>query len=153
VRRPFAAMHVSFVTPSTPRRAGGAGALRVRAPVEEGDEVPLEPHSCSDGVRGVFADFVLVELDAQRFKAEVRLNNEVLADSIERGQLRQTIMQLMAEAIALDVDEVIIQGDTTGTDSFLAKPNGILKMSRLGLERGRRRCATKEAVGAGPSYG
>jgi hypothetical protein len=37
-----------------------------------------------------------VELDAQLFKAEVRLNNEVLEDSIERGQLRQTIMQLLA---------------------------------------------------------
>src|SRR5512142_496532 len=40
-------------------------------------------------------DLSQVELDAQLFKAEVRLNNEVLEDSIERGQLRQTIMQLM----------------------------------------------------------
>lgn len=70
-----------------------------------------------------------VELDAQLFKAEVRLNNEVLEDSIERGQLRQTIMQLMAEAIARDVDEVIIQGDTTSPDPFLAKLDGILKQS------------------------
>ncbi|HVY61525.1 MAG TPA: phage major capsid protein [Planctomycetota bacterium] len=70
-----------------------------------------------------------VELDAQLFKAEVRLNNEVLEDSIERGQLRQTIMQLMAEAIARDVDEVIIQGDTTSADPFLAKLDGILKQS------------------------
>jgi HK97 family phage major capsid protein len=70
-----------------------------------------------------------VELDAQLFKAEVRLNNEVLEDSIERGQLRQTIMQLMAEAIARDVDEVIIQGDKTSTDPFLAKLDGILKQS------------------------
>lgn len=70
-----------------------------------------------------------VELDAQLFKAEVRLNNEVLEDSIERGQLRQTIMQLMAEAIARDVDEVVIQGDTTSADPFLAKLNGILKQA------------------------
>ncbi len=70
-----------------------------------------------------------VELDAQLFKAEVRLNNEVLEDSIERGQLRQTIMQLMAEAIARDVDEVIIQGDKTSPDPFLAKLDGILKQA------------------------
>ena len=70
-----------------------------------------------------------VELDAQLFKAEVRLNNEVLEDSIERGQLRQTIMQMMAEAIARDVDEVVIQGDTTSGDPFLAKLNGILKQA------------------------
>lgn len=74
-------------------------------------------------------DLSQVELDAQLFKAEVRLNNEVLEDSIERGQLRQTIMQLMAEAISRDIDEVIIRGDTASTDPFLAKLNGILKQS------------------------
>ena len=74
-------------------------------------------------------DLGKVELDAQLFKAEVRLNNEVLEDSIERGQLRQTIMQLMAEAIARDVDEVIIQGDKTSADPFLAQLNGILKQA------------------------
>ena len=74
-------------------------------------------------------DLSQVELDAQLFKAEVRLNNEVLEDSIERGQLRQTIMQLMAEAISRDIDEVIVRGDTASTDPFLAKLNGILKQS------------------------
>lgn len=70
-----------------------------------------------------------VELDAQLFKAEVRLNNEVLEDSIERGQLRQTIMQLMAERIATDMDEVIVQGDSTSSDPFLAQFDGILKQA------------------------
>lgn len=74
-------------------------------------------------------DLSQVELDAQLFKAEVRLNNEVLEDSIERGQLRQTIMQLMAEAISRDIDEVIIRGDTASPDQFLAKLNGILKQT------------------------
>ena len=66
-----------------------------------------------------------VELDAQLFKAEVRLNNEVVEDSIERGQLKQTIMQLMAEQIAVDIDEILVQGDTTSTDPFLAKFDGL----------------------------
>ncbi len=74
-------------------------------------------------------DLGLVELDAQLFKAEVRLNNEVLEDSIERAQLRQTIMQLMAEAIARDMDDVIVSGDTTSADPFYAKLDGILKQS------------------------
>src|SRR5512138_389471 len=75
-------------------------------------------------------DLSHVELDAQLFKAEVRLNNEVLEDSIERGQLRQTIMQLMAEAIARDVDEVVIQGERGSADPFLAKLDGILTQAR-----------------------
>ena len=74
-------------------------------------------------------DLSHVELDAQLFKAEVRLNNEVLEDSIERGQLRQTIMQMMAEAISRDMDEVIIRGDKTSADTFLAKLDGILKQA------------------------
>lgn len=68
-----------------------------------------------------------VELDAQLFKAEIRLNNEVIEDSIERGQLRQTIMQLMAEQIAVDMDEIIVQGDTASADPFLAKLDGLYK--------------------------
>lgn len=74
-------------------------------------------------------DLSKVELDAQLFKAEVRLDNEVLEDSIERGQLRQTIMELMGEAIARDMDEVVIQGDTASGDPFLAKFDGMLKQA------------------------
>lgn len=72
-------------------------------------------------------DLSQVELDAQLMKAEVRLNNEVLEDSIERGQLRQTIMQLMAERIATDLDELLVQGDTASGDTFLALFDGLLK--------------------------
>jgi len=74
-------------------------------------------------------DLSQTELDAQLFKAEVRLDNEVLEDSIEGGTLRQTIMTLMGEAISRDMDEIIIQGDTTSADTFLAKFDGILKQA------------------------
>jgi Phage capsid family len=66
-----------------------------------------------------------VELNAALFKAEVRLPNEVLEDNIERDQLKQTIMQLMGEAISRDMDEVIVQGDPSSSDPFLANlPSG-----------------------------
>lgn len=68
-----------------------------------------------------------VELDSQLFKAEVRLNNEVLEDSIERAELRQTIMQILGDAIARDMEEVALQGDTASADPFLAKFDGVLK--------------------------
>lgn len=77
-------------------------------------------------------DLGKVELDAKLFKAEVRLNNEVLEDSIERGELRNTIMTTMGEAISRDWEEVIIQGDTAG--GFAANDprsvlDGILKQA------------------------
>ncbi len=74
-------------------------------------------------------DLEKVELNAQLFKAEVRLNNEVLEDSIERQQLRQTVMAILGEAIARDMDEVLILGDTTSGDPFLAKFDGIVKQA------------------------
>lgn len=74
-------------------------------------------------------DLEKVELEAKLFKAEVRLNNEVLEDSIERSSLRGTIMTLLAERISLDMDEVVIKGDTTSGDAFLAKFDGIIKQA------------------------
>lgn len=67
-----------------------------------------------------------VELDAELFKAEVNINNEVLEDSIERGELRQTIMQLLAEKLSTDMEEVLINGDTGSADPDLAVLDGIL---------------------------
>lgn len=74
-------------------------------------------------------DLSSVELDAQLFKAEVRLSDEVLEDSIERGELRQTIMEMMAEAISRDMEEILINGDTVSADPFLAVMDGILKQA------------------------
>lgn len=71
-------------------------------------------------------DLSKVELDAQLFKAEVRLNDEVLEDNIERANLKNTIMQMMAEAISRDMDEIIVNGDTGSADNFLAKFDGML---------------------------
>src|SRR5262245_52696060 len=74
-------------------------------------------------------DLSEVELDAKLYKAEVRMSDEVLEDSIERGELRQTIMEMMADAIARDMEEVAINGDTASPDPFLATMNGLLKQA------------------------
>lgn len=65
-------------------------------------------------------DLTNVELDTALYKAEVRLPNEVLEDNIERDQLKNTIMQLMAEAISRDMDEAVVQSNPTSQDPFLA---------------------------------
>ena len=74
-------------------------------------------------------DLSSVELDAKLFKAEVRLSDETLEDSIERGELRQTIMEMMAEAIARDMEEVLVNGDTASADAFLAVMDVVLKQA------------------------
>jgi hypothetical protein len=78
-------------------------------------------------------DLTKVELDAKEVKAEVHLNNSVLEDSIERDELRQTIMTLMGEAISRDLDELFVQGDTTSADPYLALLDGMLKAATSNL--------------------
>lgn len=74
-------------------------------------------------------DTTKVELDAKLFKAEVRLNNEVLEDSIERGNLRNTVMQLMTQAVSRDMEDQMINGDTADADPFFSQFDGILKQA------------------------
>lgn len=70
-----------------------------------------------------------VEHDAKLFKAEINISTEALEDNIEGDALRNTIMTILGEAIARDMDEVIINGDTASSDSFLAQFDGILKLA------------------------
>lgn len=74
-------------------------------------------------------DLSEVELDAKLFKAEVRLNNEVLEDSIEQGNLRNTVMQEMAKAVSRDMEDVVINGDTASGDALLAVLDGLIKQA------------------------
>jgi hypothetical protein len=75
-------------------------------------------------------DLSFLELDAQLFKAEVYLSDEVLEDNIERGEFRQTILEMIAEAAGRDMEEVIINGDTASADPFLATLDGLVKQSK-----------------------
>lgn len=74
-------------------------------------------------------DIDSVQLEAKAFKGEVRLYDQVLEDNIEEGMLRQTIMQLLADAVARDTEDVVINGDVTSTDPTLAQLDGILKQA------------------------
>lgn len=74
-----------------------------------------------------------VELDAKLFKAEVRLSNEVLEDSIERNSLKQTVMQLMAERLSTDMDDTIVNSDTASATPRLAQFDGLLKQATTNI--------------------
>lgn len=72
--------------------------------------------------------------------AEVRLPYDVLEDNIESagaannenantgpGGLRNTIIEMIAERAALDMEELALNGDTASGDAYLALQNGYLK--------------------------
>ena len=58
--------------------------------------------------------------------AEVHIPYDVLEDNIERENFEETIMDLIAERASLDLEELIILGDDTSGDSYLAMFDGML---------------------------
>jgi hypothetical protein len=82
-----------------------------------------------------------IELNTKEVIAEVRLPYDVIEDNIERGNvgamtdaggtptsggLRDTIMTLIAERAALDLEELSILGDSLSGDPYLALHDGWL---------------------------
>ena len=68
-------------------------------------------------------------LQTKEVIAEVRLPYEVIEDNIERGGLENTILDLIAERAALDLEELVINGDTGSSDAFLALTDGVLALA------------------------
>ena len=70
-----------------------------------------------------------VTLTTKEIIAEVPIPYDVLEDNIERGSLEDTIMDLITERAARDLEELIVLGDTGSADSYLALFNGVLKLA------------------------
>ncbi len=103
----------------------GSSVLRAGAeatPVAEADRAEL--------------DLSKITLNVKTFRAEVNLNDHVLEDNIERGSLTRTVMQLLAERIGLDIEDVVINSDTTSGTPLLAQFDGILKQATTNVVAG-----------------
>jgi hypothetical protein len=74
-------------------------------------------------------DLGLIELSTKEIIAEVWIPYDVLEDNIERGNLEDTIMQLITRRAALDLEELILTGDTASGDPYLALMDGIIKQT------------------------
>lgn len=73
--------------------------------------------------------FGMLELDTVEIMAEVHLPYEVLEDNIERGGLEDTIMSMITERAAIDLEELIIMGDTGSNDEYLKLVDGVLLLA------------------------
>jgi HK97 family phage major capsid protein len=113
------------------------GVTPMRGPKERRDKTRFGSRVLKPGVESQALpvaqrskpDLSFVELDAKLFKAEARLSEEVLEDQIERGAFQQTIMQLLAAAVARDAEFVMVQGDTASGDALLAVLDGFIKQA------------------------
>lgn len=67
-----------------------------------------------------------VELQTHLMKGQINLTDELIEDNIEAGTFKTTVMQLMSEAVAFDMDFLVVNGDTSSADPFLALLDGML---------------------------
>lgn len=86
-------------------------------------------------------------LNAKLFRGVVSVEEEVLEDNIEQGRFKNTLLDLIAGATARDMDEIIINGDTTSADPFLASFDGILRQATIwGVDFDSERLAIADAT-------
>jgi hypothetical protein len=68
----------------------------------------------------VKADTDLVTLSTELFKGEVPIGDEVFEDNVEREGLAQSLMQMIAEAVGRDLEEIAIKSNELSDDEDLA---------------------------------
>lgn len=85
-----------------------------------------------------------IQLNTKEVIAEVRLPYDVIEDNIERGNInaagessdpkpvqggfKDTIVNMIGERVALDLEELALLGDTASGDAYLALTDGYLKL-------------------------
>jgi len=77
-------------------------------------------------------DLGLIELSTKEIIAEVWIPYDVLEDNIERGNLEDTIMGLITRRAALDLEELLLLGDSGSSDTYLALMDGIIEQTPTG---------------------
>jgi hypothetical protein len=67
-----------------------------------------------------------IQLNSHEVTAEVRIPYEVLEDNIEGPSFESHVMRLIAQRVALDLEEWAINADTGSGDAYLALEDGYL---------------------------
>ena len=121
---------VPMSTPEAKINKIGFGS-RILRPASQGSS----PFAADDGTNDRYllaADRVKptteqISMSTKEIIAELHLPYEVFEDNIEGQSLESTILAMIAERAALDLEELLILGDTASGDSYLALHDGILK--------------------------
>lgn len=71
--------------------------------------------------------FEQVSLSVKEYMAEIHLTDDVIENNLETENLTNVILTMAAQRIGLDLEELLIMGDTASGDAYLASQNGVLK--------------------------
>ncbi len=69
----------------------------------------------------------LVTLTTQLFRGEIPVSDEMFEDNVEQSGLANSLMQLIAEAVGRDLEEIAIKSDTDDADTSFNLFDGIVQ--------------------------
>ena len=72
----------------------------------------------------------IVTISTTLHRGEVPISDETLEDQVERAGFGNTVMTMLAEAAGRDIEELMLNGDTSSADSWLAQYDGWIKQAQ-----------------------
>jgi hypothetical protein len=69
----------------------------------------------------------MVEIDTVLVRGEVPISDEVMEDNFEREGFGNTVMAMVAEASGRDIEDLMLNGDTSSGDAYYALTDGWVK--------------------------
>ncbi len=112
-----------------------ARVVRMRGPVMELDKIATTGRVSQLKTEGVAPEtlaapaFSKVNLSSVEVVTPFEITFEALEDSIEQGDLENTIVEAMSRQTATDLEELAILGDTDSLDTFLKGQDGWRKLA------------------------
>jgi HK97 family phage major capsid protein len=110
-----------------------ARRIDMNAMIRDIDRVGFAGRILSKGTEGVApADapnpqFKLNRLIANELVSNIPMSDSALEDNIAKGNLENTLIQLIGDRTGFDLEELFLLGDTTSGDAYLAVTDGWLK--------------------------
>lgn len=86
-----------------------------------------------------------ISLSTKEVIAEINISDDTIENNIEGKSIEDTIVALLAEQAALDIEELLVNGDVESTDAYLALFDGLLKQSQSHIVDLQGAALTKDA--------
>ena len=88
----------------------------------------------TEGERLAFSDRVKpgtdkVEISTTLIRGEVPISDEALEDQVEQAGFADTLVTMIADAVGRDVEDLMINGDTTSGEAYLALFDGWIELA------------------------
>ena len=115
-----------------------ARVVRMRTPQMEIDKLSIgtrllaKATEASDTGANAAVTFTKVSLSSVKLRLDWELSTESLEDNIEGASLEDHIAQVMARQTANDMDDLLINGNTSSNNGLLKALDGFVKLSLAG---------------------